>query len=489
MPNDRIFVSSGNPAGLPYPRPPATANGHRGPQHAAGRTKVDYKDVKALREEVSPTLAARLAGEPDTSEPYRRVIGEEIAQAAVERWINRKLEAGVPQSPAYEHALLDAVLADMFGVGRFQPLVEDPDLENAMVKGHDQVRLEYADGRVEYGDPVADSDEELVDFLRHLARRGGMTERSLSTARPMLNMRLPGGSRLAALYDVTPRPVVVIRRHRTRDVDLDELVRLGMIDPLLHAYLKAIMAAHLNVMIVGLPGAGKTTLLRAMASEVPPGEWWATLEQEFEVHLHETGRHPWVVPIEAREGYGERGPDGRPVGEIAISDLIPQMLRLSMTRFMVGEVRSDEIVPMLETMGTCRGSLCTMHARSPESVFERIVELALRYGPSMTTTLAYQMAASALDYIVYVEMVDETAIGGRRHRFVSHVLEIEGVREGLSPSRTTVFAPGPDGRAVPTGHRPHRTADALARAGFDQRLLDHRAGLWSGPLGTVLGRA
>lgn len=481
MAGDPRFVPPDLPTVLPVPH----ANGRR-PTPATGRVRVDYQDVKALREEISPALAARLSGQADTSEPYRRVLGEEIAQAAVERWVNRKLEAGVPLSPAYERALLDAVLADMFGVGRFQPFVEDAALENVMVKGFDQVRLEYADGRVEYGDPIADSDEELVDFLRHLARRGGMTERSLSTARPMLNMRLPGGSRLAALYDVTPRPVVVIRRHRTRDVDLGSLVQMDMIDPVLHAFLKALMTAHLNIMIVGLPGAGKTTLLRAMATEVPPGEWWATLEQEYEVHLHETGRHPWVVPIEAREGYGERGADGRPVGEISISDLIPLMLRLSMTRFMVGEVRSTEIVPMLETMSTCRGSLCTMHARSPESVFERIVELALRYGSSMTTTLAYQMAASALDYIVYVEMVDETAIGGRRHRFVSHVLEIEGVRDGLSPSRTTVFAPGADGRAVPTGHRPHRTAAAITRAGFDLRLLEHRAGLWQRPLTTLM---
>ena len=450
---------------------------------AAPRSRVDYRDVKHLRIEISNSLAAQLTGRT-TTDGTRRVLGEETARTAIAKFINARLESGLLSAQevgTYEGALTAAVLADMFGAGRFQMMLDDTEVENVTVQGYDQVRIEYGDGRIETGDPVADSDDDLVDFLRHIARRGS-TERALSSAQPWLNLRLPDGSRLAALYDVTPRPIVVIRRHRTRDVDLDDLTRMNMIDPVLRDFLRAVMKAQLNVMIVGLPGAGKTTLLRAMAAEIPPQEWWATLEQEYELHLHENPRHPWLVPIEAREGFGERGADGRPAGEVAISDLIPLMLRLNMRRFLVGEVRSTEIVPMLETMGTVRGSLCTMHARTPGSVFERIVELALRYGPNMTAELAYHMAASALDYIVYVEIVDETAIGGRTHRFVSHVIEVEGARSGAAPTRVDIFAPGVDGRAAPTGHRPSRTLYELTRSGFDMGLLNHRAGLWRAPL-------
>jgi pilus assembly protein CpaF len=473
-------------AALPHPR-----NGHHGKhpqqQHTVpdqlGQQRTDPfddGDVRALHRRVSAELAERLNTVHDASAEYRRQAGTQIASRHVTTWVDAQAQTGRPLTAADEEALRDAVLARLFGLGRLQPLIDDETVENIMVLGPDKTRVERAGGVVTDGPPAADSDEELIELLQRAAADNGQGERSLTPTKPTLHLRLHDGSRLAAMAWVTPWPTAVIRRHRTRDVDLDQLTRLGAIDALLREFLRSAMAARLNIMIAGLPMAGKTTLLRALAAEIPSTEWFATMENELELHLHETGRHPWVVPIEAREGHGDRGPDGRPVGEVTIGNLLPDMLRMSMTRLIVGEVRSSEIVPMLRAMGTSRGSLCTLHARNAANVFDRIVELALEYGTHMSAALAYRLATNSLDYIVYVEMREAPLSDGRtqRERYVSHVVEIDSVGEGGRPATTTVFGPGPDGRAVPQVS-PGRTLPALQATGFNIGLLQHGAGQWA----------
>jgi Flp pilus assembly CpaF family ATPase len=280
--------------------------------------------------------------------------------------------------------------------------------------------------------------------------------------------------------------VVVTRRHRTRKVNLDDMVALGAVDQVLRQFLAALVRADLNVIIAGPPNSGKTTLMRAMATEIPRGEWFATMETEYELGLHETGEFDWVVPIEAREGHGDIGPDGRPAGEVSLERIFPDMLRLSMTRVLVGEVRSAEIVPMFDAMNTMRGSMCTVHVRHADGVLLRLAELLMRYGAADTLTGAWLTVVNALDYIVYVDMVDETAIGGRRHRFVSHVIEIDGLGDGARPATQTIFGPGPDGRARPR-LQPQRTRADLRRAGFDLQWLNIGDGMWDRPLDTLVG--
>jgi hypothetical protein len=146
---------------------------------------------------------------------------------------------------------------------------------------------------------------------------------------------------------------------------------------------------------------------------------------------------------------------------------------------------------MLQAMTTSRGSICTIHARNPGSVIDRAVELALAHGEQMTAELAQRMVAGALDLIVYVDIVDETRIGGRKHRFVSHLVEVVGAGERGQVVATELFGPGPDGRAVPK-HHPERIRDQLLRVGYDSRTLapfiaaGH--GGWARPLLTRAGR-
>lgn len=456
---------------------PARVNGHEfghaAPPRAAGPAlpmRVDFRVVRRLRDDVSAELSSLLhGGQADAAR--RQLEGERIASRRVRTWVDDQRRAGVPLPGAYERQLLDAVTAELLGLGRLQLLLNDPEVVEVHILGHDQVRVEYLDGSVVEGEPVADSDGELLDILQTLARRAG-SERSLSAATPTLSMELPDvhRSRLTAVAWVTPRPYAAIRRHRVMDVDLDRLVDMDMISDPLRELLVAAMAADLNLMVAGLGGAGKTTLARALAAQIAASEPVVVMEDRRELGLHTTGRHRWAMSLETRQGHGDIDARGRRRGEVTLADLIPVSLSLGVLRIIVGEVRGSEIVAMLQAMTTSRGSICTIHARHPGAVIDRCVELALTHGPEMSAELAQRMVAGALDLVIYTDIVDETGVGGRKHRYVSHVVEVIGAGERGQVVTTALFTPGPDGRAVPT-HHPERIRDQLLRVGYDSRAL------------------
>ena len=181
--------------------------------------------------------------------------------------------------------------------------------------------------------------------LRHSATDGLHTAAVLATAAAALAVAWRGGSTvrvvaaggaayaavlLAAMAWTTPKPHVVIRRHRVRDVDLDDLVDLGTLDTALAGFLRAAIGAGKNIVVTGLQNAGKTTLIRALANEFAPLERFATIEKEYELHLHDLPeRHPRVVAMEAREGSAETGPGGHRAGEVTLTDLVTDALRMN----------------------------------------------------------------------------------------------------------------------------------------------------------------
>lgn len=441
--------------------------------------EIDYEIVRTLQSLVSDRIRDRLRGR-DISNAEQRAITEEETRRLVIEHIDNRIQAGDRQQVpvGYEDALFQAVTAYLLGLGRLQPLIDDESVENIQVLGHDKVRVEYADGRVdETSFKAAGSDDELIEMLQRLAARGGATERTLSTSKPVLHLRLPDGSRMVAAYVVTPRPVVVIRRHRILSVSLDDLAARGTITPVLAGFLRAAVGGYLNIMIAGLPNSGKSTLLRAVASEIPADEWFATMETEFELGLDRTGRHPWAVAFEERQGHGEIGPNGRPEGELSLTDLFPHMLRMSVQRVVVGEVRSAEVVSMFDAGDTTQGTLSTIHARHPHAVFDRLAGLLMRYGASPNRDGAYIQVANALDLVLFVNM--ERRRGQAPRRYVSHVLEINGVAENGGIARSEIFAPRhPGGIGEPTGVRPSdRLLNALQYGGLDLQSLNS-TGTW-----------
>ncbi|MDQ1294046.1 MAG: pilus assembly protein CpaF, partial [Actinomycetota bacterium] len=241
-------------------------------------TGLDQKIVRQLREEVAGVLARQrredaLGGLPPMNPEDERQFARAVIGRVLETYVNSVIASGhTPPDPQEEQELAEGIHAALFGVGRLQPLQDDPDVENIDINGCDRVFVGYADGREVMVSPVADNDEELVDLVQVLGAYSGLTSRPFDSANPQLDLRLPDGSRLSAVMGVCSRPVLSIRRSRLSRVSLDMLVENGSLTGDVAGFLSAAVAARKNIMISGATNAGKTTLLRALANEIPPHE-------------------------------------------------------------------------------------------------------------------------------------------------------------------------------------------------------------------------
>ena len=421
---------------------------------------MDHGLVKRLRGDVGDRLAEQrrldaAAGMPPmTGEDERQFARALISQVLEEHARSEILVGRPPLNAQEEEDLAEAIHAALFGVGRLQPLLEDQNIENIDINGCDRVFIGYADGSEVLGEPVAESDEELVELIQVLAAYSGLSSRPFDTANPQLDLRLPDGSRLSAVMDVTLRPAISIRRARMGKVFLADLVGNGTISPDLGAFLAAAVAARKNIMIAGATNAGKTTLLRALANQIPAEERLITVERALELGLdHFPELHPNVVAFE------ERLPNSEGQGAITMADLVRRSLRMNPSRVIVGEVLGDEIVTMLNAMTQGNdGSLSTIHSNSSLEVFNRISTYAIQSAERLPVDATHMLIAGAIDFVVFQEKRNEYTQGGRLRRFVSSVREVTGVDGRVLSSE--VFAPGRDGRA------------AAARA----RLVPGRAG-------------
>jgi pilus assembly protein CpaF len=357
--------------------------------------------------------------------------------------------------------LARAVYDHRYGLGPLTSYLNDPDVENVDINGCDQVWITYRTGERVAAPPVAPDDDALIAMIRTWATRGGQTARDFSAAAPLLNVALTAGPRLTATMEVTPRPCLSLRRHGQRDVNLAGLTRLGTIDAELAKFLAAAVRARCNIIITGGVSAGKTTLLRALASEIDPGERIATLESEYELYLHQLDQHPDVIPFEAREANSEGA------GEITLHDLIAHALRHNPRRIIVGEVRRGEIMPMLEAMNSGQeGSMCTLHANSPEEAFDRVLILGLRGGLALAERAIHILVGMAVDLIVHIRRGYD---GTRTVRYVSEILEVMPPGDTDRPAVNRLYLPGDTGHAVPK-HSPSPAMLArLATAGWQPR--------------------
>jgi pilus assembly protein CpaF len=426
---------------------------------------VDHGVVKRLRSQVGDRLAeqrrldAAAGMAPMTAEDERQFARALIAQVLEEHARNEITAGRTPSNAQEEEELAAAIHAALFGVGRLQPLLEDQEIENIDINGCDRVFLGYADGREVLGEPAAESDDELVDLIQALAAYSGLSSRPFDTANPQLDLRLPDGSRLSAVMDVTLRPAVSIRRARMGKVFLADLVGNGTMLPEAAAFLAAATAARKNIMIAGATNAGKTTLLRAVANQIPPGERLITVERALELGLdHFPELHPNVVAFE------ERLPNMEGQGAISMAELVRRSLRMNPSRVIVGEVLGDEIVTMLNAMSQGNdGSLSTIHANSSLEVFNRISTYAIQAAERLPVEATHMLIAGAIDFVVFIEKRNEYSRGGRLRRFISSIREVTGIDGRVLSSE--VFSAGPDGRAVP--HAPVSCMAELAEHGYD----------------------
>ncbi|MCP5042509.1 MAG: Flp pilus assembly complex ATPase component, partial [bacterium] len=221
------------------------------------------------------------------------------------------------------------------------------------------------------------------------------------------------------------------------------------------SFLRAAVRARKQIIIAGATGAGKTTMLRALASEIPRHERIVTIETELELGLDRfPDVHPDAVALEAREANVEG------VGRVGAADLVRMSLRMNPDRVIVGEVRGDEVIPMLNAMSQGNdGSMCTLHSDSSASVFNKLALYAMQAPERLGLEATNQLGAAAIDLVVFIAK-------GRSGRFVSSVRQVVGAEERQVVTNE-IFRPGPDGRAVPGVPLPHDLAAELAEEGYD----------------------
>jgi pilus assembly protein CpaF len=443
-----------------------------GPVGRSGRAEVDWSLVAALRSQASDQLSAVLGGERGRmGSEAQRELGRSIILELLRTEAAEAVSAGGEPWPlVLQDALAAAVFDALFGLGRLQPLVDDDRVENIIITGHNMVRLELTDGTLVPGPAVADSDQELIDFLVFLASRSEVNARSFSEAQPRLHLRLDGGSRLAAAAWVTPRPSVVIRRHRLRRVTLDDLVDLAALTPLAASFLAAAVRARRSVLVAGPQGSGKTTMVRALCAEIPAHEAIGTFETEYELHLHELAdQHPIVHAWEARPGSGERGRDGRLAGEFTLDEALYDSFRFNLSRQIVGEVRGREVLAMIKAMESGAGSISTTHAADAEAAIRKLVTCAMEAGGHVTYEYATRAIAENIDLVVQLGLETTPLPDGaaRRDRWVSEIIAVAPGEREKGYAITHVFRPGYDQTAV-AGVLPDEYR-SLERYGFDLR--------------------
>ncbi|MEN0128120.1 MAG: ATPase, T2SS/T4P/T4SS family [Brevundimonas sp.] len=425
---------------------------------------LDQTLVRRLREEVADVLARQrrddaAAGLPAMSGEDERQFARAVIARVLDSHARGEMASGrTPPTPQDEEEIAAGIHAALYGVGRLQPLLDDPDVENVDINGYDNVFVQYGDGREERWAPVAESDDELVELVQILGAYSGLTSRPFDSANPQLDLRLPDGSRLSAVMDVCARPSISIRRARLSRVHLDDLVRFGSVTPDVAAFLSAAVAARKNIMIAGATNAGKTTLLRALANEIAPSERLITVERALELGLGEfPDLHPNVVSFE------ERLPNSEGNGAIQMSELVRRSLRMNPSRVIVGEVLGDEIVTMLNAMSQGNdGSLSTIHANSSIEVFNRISTYAIQSVERLPVEATMMLIAGAIDFVVFVQKQNDYLSGGRLRRYVASIREVNGVDGRVLSSE--IFAAGPDGVAVAAA--PIASLDELIAVGY-----------------------
>ena len=320
---------------------------------------------------------------------------------------------------AGREALVQAVVDEALGLGPLEGLLRDPDVTEVMVCGPGRVFVERA-GRIAPAPTRFHDDAHLLHVIdRILAPLG----RRVDEASPMVDARLPDGSRVNAVIPplALDGPALTIRRFAGRALTGEDLVELGTIDAPLLELLRTAVRARRNVLVTGGTGSGKTTTLAALAAFVPPAERLVTIEDAAELRIH----LPHVVRLESRP------PSLEGAGAVPIRALVRNALRMRPDRIVVGEVRGGEALDMLSAMTTGHeGSLSTLHASSPADAVRRVQTLALMGDLDLPYRAVAEQVASALDLIVHQARLPD---GARR------VLEVTAVEAGPEGAALTTL--------------------------------------------------
>lgn len=360
-----------------------------------------------------------------------------------------------PLSNADRLRVTTEISDDILGYGPIDPFLRDPEVSEVMVNGHNDVWLEKS-GRLMKADAHFADEAHLRRTIDKIVSRIG---RRVDEASPMVDARLPDGSRVNAI--IPPLAIdgaaLTIRKFSTDPLTVQDLITFGSLSPATADFLDACVRGRLNIIVSGGTGAGKTTTLNVLSSFIPTDERIVTIEDAAELQL----KQEHVVRLESRPSNIE----GK--GAVTIRDLVRNSLRMRPDRIVVGEVRDASALDMLQAMNTGHdGSICTLHSNGPRDTLSRMETMVLMAGMELPVRAIREQVASAVDLIVHQTRFKD---GSRR---ITHITEVERM-EGEIITLQDIFvfdnSAGFDesgrvlGRLVSTGLRPK----------FLEKLSDH----------------
>ncbi|MHB1597986.1 MAG: CpaF family protein [Acidimicrobiales bacterium] len=404
---------------------------------------------------------------------YANRVDPRELRARVEKVVETALRLETAPLSAGETArLAESIADDVLGFGPLERLVHDPTVSEIMVNGPGHVYVER-NGKI-----VPTSTSFLDEaHLRHIvARIVAEVGRHIDEASPMVDARLPDGSRVNAVFPplAVGGPFLTIRKFADDPFTLEDLIGCGTLTAQVAELLQACVEGKANILVAGGTSTGKTTLLSVLSSFVPPDERIVTIEDAKELQL----RQEHVVALEARP------PNTEGKGEVTIRDLLRNALRMRPDRIVIGECRAGEALDMLQAMNTGHeGSLTTVHANSPRDALSRVETMTLMAGFDLPVRAVREQMSSALDLIVHLA---RTRDGARRVTQVTEVGRMEGDVILLQDVFVTDYraATGTDGHLpsslCATGLRP-QLADRLADRGVtvDPAVFDADRSRWS----------
>ena len=423
------------------------------PLASAARTQANearraqYLEVRGV---VHRKLLGRLNLEKLATSERSKVEGE--IRALVSTLI---AETGMPLSIGERDAILGDVLDEVFGFGPLEPLLRDKTISDILVNTHKRVFVER-NGKLEAAPAAFQDDQHLMRVIDRIVSGVG---RRIDDSSPMVDARLPDGSRVNAIIPplAVDGPILSIRRFPSDRLKANDLVGFKALTPNMLEFLHHCVNARLNVLVSGGTGAGKTTLLNVLSSFISDTERIVTIEDAAELQLHQVH----VVRLETRPANVE----GK--GAVRQRQLVVNSLRMRPDRIIVGEVRGEEALDMLQAMNTGHdGSLTTVHANTPRDALGRLETMIAMANVNLPDKAMRQQIVSAIQVVVQqARMSDGT-------RKVTSISEITGM-EGDIITMQEIFrfdkvGIGPDGkvigRFVATGVRP-KVCEKLKTAG------------------------
>ena len=426
------------------PRTPVVARPEEPPSRHTTDGAIDAL-VRRLHPEVVKSLDVSKVGELDSEGLATQLLS----------FLETSDSATAELSPLDRRKVVTRLVHEIKGLGPLEPLLLDREVSDILVNGVNSVYVERR-GRLEAVDLNFRDAQHLLNIAQRIA---GWVGRRVDESSPMVDARLADGSRVNIILPplALDGAAISIRRFVMRETSLEDMAERNVLSPAMAEFLRIGVQARINLLVSGGTGAGKTTLLNTLSREISHGERLVTIEDAAELQLQQ----PHVVRLETRAISAEG------TGEVTMRSLLINTLRMRPDRIIVGEVRGEEAVEMLQAMNTGHpGSMCTLHANTPRDALIRLENLLLMGSGNIPLVALRRQIASSIDTIVQVARLRSG------HRCVASITNVVGMEGDIVTTEELWHSRMDDGEPVfETSGRLPQWVDAVDAIGMRERLV------------------